>query len=408
MSTYNLRRFAQPDVLKHIQQDNLITFFKRYESYLTGRGFSFELNEDNELDFETLCQVLMNPSEDMDIEFVEALFFIQEMSDDEHFEELSEQAEANNIAVHEESTAADLALALWLHDPELLKRPHAEVMILKPKSFMYFQSDQKSPDIFALPKPETMRTLEADMDAWFLKNKRGTGCRILPVSAEDEDKTYFLIRHGMPFKREGKIESGQSKTIFYRPEFHDVIVYDRANNELAVFNKSGAKKERTMYLDLFSQHLFGQAEYFPGAEKYTLQPLIDNGVDALACADIDGLEDIKLVEIQHQFLGPYNDKQTLRSNDVFASLASRDREFPNFGRLVSASFSVKFENAKRPRMAKVRTPNVANFDRKEDSHLIETWLRKRGFVNEQKEEEDSAQPVTHQEIHDAVSIAAMA
>jgi hypothetical protein len=51
---------------------------------------------------------------------------------------------------------------------------------------------------------------------------------------------------------------------------------------------------------------------------------------------------------------------------------------------------------------------VANFDRKEDSHLIETWLRKRGFVYEQKEEEDNTQPVTHQESHDAVSIAAMA
>jgi len=408
MSNYNLRRFAQPDVLKNIGQDNLITFLKRYESYLTGRDFSFELNEDGELDFETLCQVLMNPSEDMDIDFVEALFFIQEMSGDEHFEELSDQAEANNISVHEDSTATDLALALWLHDPELLKRPHAEVMIFKPKSFMYFQSDQKSPETFDLPKPETVRGLEQDMDRWFTQNKRGAGCRILPVSADDENKIYFLIRHGMPFKREGKIESGQSKTIFYRPEFHDVVVYDRANNELAVFNKSGARKERAMYLELFSQHFFGQAEYFPGEGKYTLQPLIDNGVDALACTDIDGLENVKLVEIQHQFLGPYNDKQTLRSNDVFASLESRNKPFPAFGRLVSASFSVKFENAKRPRMVKVRTPNVANFDRKEDSHLIGAWLRKRGFVNEQKEEEDSTQPVTHQEGHDAVSIAAMA
>ncbi|MDM5146782.1 hypothetical protein NQX30_00050 [Candidatus Persebacteraceae bacterium Df01] len=88
MSTYNLRRFSQPDVLKNIQQDNLITFLKRYEGYLTVRNFSFEL------DFETLYQVLMNPSEDMDIEFVEALLFIQEISDNEHFEELSEQAEA--------------------------------------------------------------------------------------------------------------------------------------------------------------------------------------------------------------------------------------------------------------------------------------------------------------------------
>ncbi len=407
MSAYNLQRFAQPDVLKNIQQNNLITFLKQYEDYLSGRGFSFDLKEDGKLDFGTLCQILMNPSEDMDIDFVEALFFIQEMSGDKHFDELNDQAEANHLSIHEDSTSADLALALWLHDPELLKRSHAEVMILSPKSFMYFQSDQKSPDTFDLPKAKTVKTLEGDMNTWFSGNKRGAGCRILPVSAKDEDKTYFLIRHGMPFKREGKIESGKSKIIFYRPEFHDVIVYGHANNELAVFNKSGAKKERTMYLDFFSLHLFGQADYFPSAKKYTLQPLIDSGVNALACADIDGLENVKLVEIQLQFHGSYNDKQIRRSNDIFASLKEREQEFPTSGTLVSASFSVKFETAKRPRMVKVRTPNVANFDRKEDSHLIETWLRKRGFANEQQEEEND-QPVTYQENHDVISIAAMA
>ncbi|GFZ87799.1 hypothetical protein RLOatenuis_7830 [Rickettsiales bacterium] len=193
----------------------------------------------------------------------------------------------------------------------------------------------------------------------------------------------------MPFKREGKIEDRKSKTIFYRPEFHDAIVYDRANNELAIFNKSGVQKEREMYLDLFSRHLFGQAGYFPGTEKYTLQPLIDNSADALACADIDGLEDVKLVEIRRNFFGPYNDKHIMISRDIFASLAARDREFSTSGTLVSADFSVKFENAKRPRRVQVSIPNKASFKRTEDSHLIETWLRKRGFVNEQKEEEDS-------------------
>lgn len=49
MSTYNLRRFAQPDVLKNVQQDNLTTFLKRYEDYLTALGFDFELNEDDGL-----------------------------------------------------------------------------------------------------------------------------------------------------------------------------------------------------------------------------------------------------------------------------------------------------------------------------------------------------------------------
>ena len=58
MSTYNLRRFAQPDVLKNIQQDNLITFLKRYEDYLTARGFSFDLNEDDELDADGLQELV--------------------------------------------------------------------------------------------------------------------------------------------------------------------------------------------------------------------------------------------------------------------------------------------------------------------------------------------------------------
>lgn len=209
----------------------------------------------------------------------------------------------------------------------------------------------------------------------------------------------------MPFKREGKMESGKSKSIFYRPEFHDVLIYDRINNELALFNKSGAKKERMMYLDLFSQHLFGQAEYFPGAEKYTLQPLIDSGVDALTCADVPHLEEVKLVEIQRQFHGPFNDKHTQRSNDIFASLETGNRDFPTFGTLVSASFSVKFENAKRPRIVKIRTPNVANFDRKEDSHLIELWLHKRGFVKEIEQEKPSE---VKPENNEGVEIAAMA
>ncbi|MCZ2328924.1 hypothetical protein [Bartonella sp. F02] len=402
MSAYNLRRFAQPDVLKNIHKDNLITFLELYENYLTERGFNFNLNADNELDYETLCEILLNPTENMDLDLVDALFFIQEMSDSKHFEELSEQAIANNLNIPENSTTADLALALWLHNPEILKRLHAEVIILKPKSFIYFQSDQKSSDIFPLPKDEVIRTLEKSMDAWFYEKKRGTGCRIITGKAEDENKTYFLIRHGMPLKREGKIESGKSQTILYRPEFHDVIVYDCVHNELAVFNKSGAKKERMMYLDLFSQHLFGQKKYFPNKEKYTLQPLIDKGENALACIDIDGIETIKLIEIQLQFRGRYNDKNTLRSSDIFASLSDKGKSFPTFGELVSASFSVKFDNAKRPRTVKVRPPNVASFDRKEDSHLIETWLRKCGFVNKQQEEESNP-PVTHKENHDAVS-----
>jgi hypothetical protein len=330
----------------------------------------------------------MNPTENIPIEMVEALYFIQEMSGDEQFDELCEQAKTVNLTVAADCTPADLAIALWLHDPELIKRPHAEVLALTPKSFTYFQAKKKPKNKAPLnPTADQRKDMERDMDAWFLQNKRGDGSRVLAFPANDESKTYFLIRHGMPFKREGKIEEGQSGSIFYRPEFHDVVIYDNENHELAIFNKSQAKKEREMYLTLFGSHFFKDADHFPNDDKYTLQPLRDYGKDALACADIQGMEEVKLTEIQLQFRGPLNDRRIDRSKNIFDSLTKGSRQFPTFGDLVSATFSVKFENSKRPRKVKIRTPNVANFDRKEDSHLVETWLRKRGFVIEPKTEE---------------------
>jgi len=387
MSTYNVRKFAQPDVLKRVHPDNLIAFLTPYAAYLKEREFALTTNGSGELEYEKLAGILMNPTENIPIEMVEALYFIQEMSDDDQFDELCEQAKQANLTLSDDCTPADAAVSLWLHDPELLKRPHAEVLALKPKSFMYFQAKKKKKTKPLNPTAEQRQAMEKDMDGWFLQNKRGNGSRVLAFPANDESKTYFLVRHGMPFKREGKIEDGQSRSIFYRPEFYDVVIYDNENCELAIFNKSGAKKEREMYLALFGEHFFGDVDHFPNDEKYTLQPLITQGIDALTCSDIPGIDEIKLTEIQLQFRGPFNDRQTYRSKDFFSSLAARHREFPNYGELASASFSVKFEKAARPRTVKIRTPNVANFDRKEDSHLVETWLRKRGFVIEQEADE---------------------
>jgi hypothetical protein len=40
MSTFNPRRFAQVDVLRQLDQDNLLTFLSAFSGYLSGRGFS--------------------------------------------------------------------------------------------------------------------------------------------------------------------------------------------------------------------------------------------------------------------------------------------------------------------------------------------------------------------------------
>ncbi len=393
MSTYNLRKFAQPDVLKKIKPESLIALLKPYESYLSERNFTLAINGSGEFEHEVLAAILMDATEKTPTLMIDALYCIQEMSGDDQFDNLQELAKGANLTVADDCTPADLAVALWLHDQELLKRSHAEVLVFTPKTFKCFQAKKKTKNKLLNPTVDQCKAIQKDMDAWFLPNKRGSGSRLFAFPVEDEGKTYFLIKHGMPLRREGKMEEGKSGSIVYRPEFHDVVIHDNENHELAIFNKSDGKKERHMYLGLFGSHFFKDADHFPNDDKYTLAPLINQGADALACADIPGMESVKLTEIQLQFRGPLNDRRIYRSKDFFKSLENGKRDFPNYGELVSASFSVKFETSK-PRTVKIQTPNVAKFDRKEDSHLVETWLRKRGFVIEQETDEEHEHTAT--------------
>jgi hypothetical protein len=380
MSTFNPRRFAQVDVLRQIDPKNLREFLGRHSTYLTGRGFSLMVDASGELDLEKLAAILLQPTEDVDTELVEALFILHEQSGDDRYEELCRLAEETGVSVGPESSPADIALAIWLKDPMCLRRSHAQILVLKPRSYNYYQSNAASPAEFALPSEAKLSTISEKMDVWFASKNRGTGARVFAFDAPEEHKVYFLIRHGMPFKREGKIDNGKSSSVFYRPEFHDVIIYDRANNDLAVFNKSQAKRERAMYVSVLGEELFGDPEYFVSRDRFTLEPLRDHGRDALSVADIDGIDWIKLIELQVQYPSVNGDFQIRRSRDFFAMLAELHEPFPSGGALHAAKFSVKFSGSKEPRTVGLAPPCKANYDRNEDAHLIETWLRKRGYI----------------------------
>jgi hypothetical protein len=388
MSTFNPRRFAQVDVLRQIDPRNLREFLGRHSTYLTGRGFSLMVDASGELDLEKLAAILLQPTEDVDTELVEALFILHEQSGDDRFEELCRLAEETGVSVGPESSPADIALAIWLKDPMCLRRSHAQILVLKPRSYNYYQSDAASPAEFGVPSEAKLSTISEKMDVWFASKNRGTGARVFAFDAPEEDKVYFLIRHGMPFKREGKIDNGKSSSVFYRPEFHDVIIYDRANNDLAVFNKSQAKRERAMYVAVLGEELFGDPEYFVSRDRFTLEPLREYGRDALSVADIDGIDWIKLIELQIQYPSVNGDFQIRRSRDYFAMLAELHEQFPTGGALHAAKFSVKFSGSKDPRTVGLAPPCKANYDRNEDAHLIETWLRKRGFIIPRETDDD--------------------
>ena len=388
MATLNPRRFAQPDSLKAINPDRLLAFLDPYKEYLAGRGMPWPTTNTQEIDYETLTGILMKPDDQMPTRMVDALYFVHEMATADEMDSLIKAAKDEGIELDHDpkTTPADIAAQVWLKAPDLLERMHAEVLVMKPRSFTHFKSEEPGPKIFTPPSDATLDALQGGLDAWFDEHKRGTGSKVRHF--DHGDKISFLVRHGMPFKREGSLKEGQSETVFYRPEIHDVLVYDRIVNELALH--AGTKGERELYLAAFGKHLFGDAEYFPDDQKFTLEPLKSGDTSCLACGDIDGIEEVKLTEVQRLWGGAYGDIEIRKSKNYLASLASRGDRIPEQANLILASFAVKFDDAKIPRSAKIRPPNVATYTRDEDSLLVEKWLRARGFIVEREEEADAA------------------
>ena len=68
------------------------------------------------------------------------------------------------------------------------------------------------------------------------------------------------------------------------------------------------------------QHLFGDEDYFPCKSGFTLDPLVERGAEALACEDVPGLEEIKLVEYQRFLGGRFKESEVRKASDLFAAL----------------------------------------------------------------------------------------
>lgn len=389
MGAFRLRRFSSPETLKTIEHDHLIAFLQPYEAFLKSRGFKLNRPEFSGKDFYDLACIFANPDSSTPADLVNALYYVEEMSTTEAMDTLIPEAEQLelDIETNGNATAADIAVQIWIADQSVLERKHAEFHLVRPRSFESFQSRSTKTATFKSPSAKVIRALEASLDDWFEKHNRGTGTRVFVFPKDDG--AWFLIRHGEPYKREGSLDGAESSSVHYRPEKYDVVTYHPQIGELRVNARS--KGEKQLYRQQIGCHLFGSQDYFPGTNKYTLEPLRVYGEMALNCVDIDGIEWIKLKEYQIFYPGSAWEIVSRKSDDVFASLETRGRTIPDGGKISRASFQVKFADCKTPRSVVIRPGNIAQFTRDDDSVLVEQWLESRGFIIREEEAETAEQ-----------------
>lgn len=214
-----------------------------------------------------------------------------------------------------------------------------------------------------------------DLGASFHAMKRSAMCRIVRNDVDGEAR--FLLQHGETCKRTPSLEGNRSTCAFFRPERTDSVVYVPVQNELRI--NASRLADLRLYRAKFGLHLFGDAEYFVYAEKYTLRPLQQRGQASLFCRDIGGMEAVWLNDLEYAWPGEDHSERH-KSNDVFHAHAVQNRRIENDAVIKKAAFIVRMPGETKLHSVLIRPRNIAEYGRGEEAAIIESWLRARGFV----------------------------
>ncbi len=374
---FNRSSFFHADILRRIDPANLVALLAPHGEYLEASGFRFPGAPKDNPDYRQLALILLDADEQTPADLVEALHVIGNMEIEERIDDLLEIAVLNGVDTGDVGiTPLDLAVRIWLKVPRALEKKERDGLFEKKLKFEHFPARVPGTAVPVDDLLSDLNALEADLDRWFQENKRGPGANIQQVISGTEAR--FLIDHGQPCRRERNRKGRESSWLYFRPEKTDVVIYDAANNELRV--RATTLGEMRLYVAEFGKHLFGDEQYFVFTQKYTLAPLQDRGRKALNCRGIDGLESVRLREVQWLWDGAFKQVDTHRASDLFEAFAIRGMTIPKEPTIQKAVFEVKLAAVEKPRLASIRIPNTAAFGRGEEALPVEQWLRQQGFI----------------------------
>ena len=139
MPSFQLPHFNDIAVLRSIEPNRFRTFLVRFEKYLSSQ--EFKIPEDatfTDAHLQQLIGIFNANDSSTPADMIEALFHVSEVANDQGMEALLVVASKTGIELPEgDLTPADLALLIWLYDPDLLRRANCERIVRRFQSFYY-------------------------------------------------------------------------------------------------------------------------------------------------------------------------------------------------------------------------------------------------------------------------------
>lgn len=382
------KRFTRPQVLQRLGRDLLARFFLQFQGELERAGLTLPAADLPDAQYFDQVVRLVGAPEALPDALTEALFAVHELAGVDGQERLEQTAVALGLELRPGSSREDIALQIWLANPAALARAHNLQRLRRLSTFEYFGTSLPAAQRPPLPVlgEETLLALQARLDPWFAQHQRGENATRLQLytvpspTGQSLPEYWFLIRHGDTFSRTPKVEAQKTEILHFRPERDDVVVYSPQHDEIRV--NARTRGERELYVRCFGLCLRGSEEYFSWWSTYTLEPLREEGADALDVAGVDGIQKIVLREIELAWPNPREGRTVRQGADLFAPAAegeSLDDLLPRPARLARAGFDVVFPCSTKARPVEIRLPNVLKVGRHCDARALDEWLCRRGF-----------------------------
>lgn len=394
------RTFRDVSELRKIGAKSLSMLLGMDAAFFSQNGIVLTDNDDD-FPFTMLIDVLENQKQHISPRLVNALYLITEMADASAMDTLVELAKLEGVidsGGKDDFTAADLAVKLYLHNPDLLERNRDMRVVERKRSYVFYSAHRPYPhEMFTIDRRMHKR-FEVSCDDQFRDHQCGAGAKL--KCFPDDDVVRFLVRHGETLKREGVIQNDESASIIYRPEMFDAFHFDTTNGTLGMPN--GPKWKMELYRKSFGVILYNDANAFKPLPLFSLEPLCVQGESALSCAMLRTVDSIRLSALEWEREGGNGICSYKNVDNIFAALRDDGHAFPTNG-ILKARFVVKFAEKEDERFFEIQGAHKVHFQRDTDLELLWAWLDEKGFIVDPDECGLTENALQEEEVTDALA-----
>ena len=382
MAGSNLRKFKNPEVLRKFSFQRLLEMVGRYKGYFDRMQFQIEGATEETFDYDRLAEILSNQMFVGEYEELFNGFALVGATSMECFNDIlrtfiSRSSYAGELT--DTMSTADMALLVYLHDPEELSVLETDYAALKKKSFAMRATRRDIRNLVITPAQ--IRDFEEGMNLIFQSKNYGNTARVT-LTENDSRELVLLVRHGDSYRRQGIVMNGRkSKTIGFQPESYNTLSINRDTGELRLGIPTSPKWMEDAYCRQLGKSLFNDYDAFSAPRINDLDKIRELGRNILVYHGAAEVKSISLLSIKAFLSGSDGMSAILEADDgdLFRDMERHHFKLSSMGRIIRAKFLVKIGRSERTII--LDASNRSGYDYDDFGMVVDEWLRQVGVIH---------------------------